>query len=61
MFHDRAALTFIITDVATGVKGSLEVPQLMAIIQEPKLSFSFMVATGTVVSSAFQIPNKEPK
>ena len=61
MYHDRVANTFIITNVVTGVKDLSKESQLMAIILKPKLSFSFMVATGMVVSSASQIPNKEPK
>ena len=61
MYHDRVANTFIITNVAMGAKDSSKVLLLMAIILKPKLSSSFIVATGTAVSSASQIPNKEPK
>ena len=61
MYRDRVANTFIITNVVTGVKDSSKESQLMAIILKPKLSFSFMVATGMVVSSASRIPNKELK
>ena len=59
--RERVANTFSITNVATGVKDSLKEPQLMATSLKPKLSFSFMVATGMVVSSTSRILNKEPK
>ena len=42
-------------------KESSKDTQLMAIIPKPKLSSSFMVATGMVVSSASRVLNKEPK
>ena len=61
MFHDRVALTFTITDVVTGMNGSLQVVKLMATIPKPKLSFNFMGVIGMVVSSASRTPNKEPK
>ena len=51
----------IIINVATGAKDSSKVLLLMAINLKPKLSSIFMVATGTVVSSASLIQNKEPK
>ena len=44
-----------------GAKDSSKEHPLMAIILKPKLSSSFMVATGIVVSSASLIQNKEPK
>ena len=61
MYRDRVANTFIIINVAMGAKDSLKIFLLMAIILKPKLSSSFMVATGTAVSSASLIQNKEPK
>ena len=44
-----------------GGNSLLEATKLMATIQKPKLSFSTMVASGRVVSSAFHGQNKEPK
>ena len=41
MYHNRVALTFTTTDVVTGVNGSLQVKNLMATIQKPKLFFQF--------------------